>query len=98
MRGVPCNLLVFTLPRLHRQTHLVHLVNIASRLHIGKDVILQLGHGLKWVRYVLVLLNVADHFCRLCSLGKVDQVRLLDQRRDAIFDKGQISQVDACFG
>ena len=93
---VPCNLLVLALTRLNGQTHLVHFVHIACGLHIRQNVVLQIGYRLQWVRHVLILLNVADHLGRLCALGKVDQICLLDQRRDTVLDECKISKVNTC--
>jgi hypothetical protein len=92
---VPSNFLVFALPRLHAQTHFVHLVHIARRLHIRQDVVLQLGDGLQRVRHVLVLLDVADDFGSLGALGEVYEVRLLDERGDAVFNECEVREVDA---
>ena len=91
---VPCNLLVLALTRLNGQTHLVHFVHIACGLHVRQNVVLQIGHRLQWVRHVLILLNVANHLGRLCALGKVDQIRLLDQGRDTVLDECKISKVN----
>ena len=85
---VPCNLLVLALPRLHRQAHLVHFVHVACGLHVGEDVVLQLGDGLQGIRDVLVLLDVADDFGSFGALGEVDEVGLFDQGGDAVFDEG----------
>lgn len=93
---VPNNLLVLSLARLDLETLVVHLVDVSSRLHVAQDVVLQLGYGLERVADVLVLLDIADDVGRLRSLGEVDEVGLLDDGRDAILDKGQIRQVDAC--
>lgn len=91
----PRDLLILPLPRLDGQTLVIHLVHVARLLHVAQDVLLQLRHRLKRVRHVLVLLNVTDHFGRFGALGEVDEVRLLDDGRDAIFDESQVGQVDA---
>lgn len=93
---LPHNLLVFSFPRLNLQALVVHLVHVAGSLHVAQDVVLQLRHRLQRVGDVLVLLDVADHLGRLCTLGKVDEVGLLDNRRDAVLDEGKIRQVYAC--
>ena len=95
-QSVPCNLLIFSLARLHLQTCVVHFVYVARRLHVREDVILQLRHRLQRVRYVLVLLDVADHLGSLRTLGEVDKVGLLDQRGDTILDERQIREVHTC--
>jgi hypothetical protein len=41
----------------------------------------------------LVLLDVADHFGRLCPLGEVDQVGSFDERGYAILDEREIGEV-----
>ena len=38
--GVPCDLLIFSFPWLNAQTHVIHFVNIARRLHVREDVVL----------------------------------------------------------
>lgn len=69
-------------------------MHIACGLHICQNVVLQIRHRLQWVGHVLILLNVADHLGCLRALGKVDQIRLLDQRGDAVLDERQVSKVD----
>ena len=92
---VPHNLLVLPLAWLYLQTLVVHLVHVTGRGHVAQDVVLELGHGLKRVGYILVLLDVANHLGRLGPLGKVDEVGLLDDGGNAILDEGEIRQVDA---
>jgi hypothetical protein len=63
-------------------------------LHVRQNVVLQIRYRLQWVRHVLILLNVADHLSCLCTLGKVDQICLLDQGRDTVFNECQISKIN----
>ena len=93
---LPHDLLVFSLPGLDLQALVVHLMNVASSLHVAQDIILQLRHRLQGVGYILELLNVADHLGCLCPLGKVDKVGLLDDGRDTILNEGKIREVDTC--
>ena len=95
-QSVPCNLLIFTLSRLHLQTCVVHFVYVARRLHVREDVILQLRYRLQRIRHILVLLDVAYDFGCLRALGEVDEVCLFDERGNAVLDEGQISEVDTC--
>ena len=69
-------------------------MNIASSLHVGQDVVLQLRHRLQGVGYVLELLNVTDNLGCLCPFGKVDKAGLLDDGRDTILNKGEVRKVD----
>jgi hypothetical protein len=69
-------------------------MHVPCCLHVAQYVVLQLGNRLQRVSHCLVLLNIADYLCRLCALGKVDEVGLLDNGGDTIFDKGEIRQVD----
>jgi hypothetical protein len=92
--NIPSNLLILPLPRLHLQTHLIHLMHIPSSPHITQNILLQLRHGLQRVRHILVLLDVADDFGGLCAFGKIDQVGLFDDIWDAFFDEGEIREVD----
>ena len=69
-------------------------MNIARRLHVGEDVILQLRNRLQGVWHVLVLLDIAYHFSSFCSLCKVDEVCAFDERGDTVFDKCQIRKID----
>lgn len=91
---IPHNLLVFALTRLNLQTLVVHFMHVSRGLHIAQDVVLQLGNWLQRVAHVLVLLDVADDFGRLCPLGKVNQVRLLNDGGDTVLDKCKIGQVN----
>ena len=68
-------------------------MDIAGALHVLEDVILQFIHRRKRERDVLILLDIADDFCRLCPLGKVDQIRLLDDSGNTILDEGQVGQI-----
>lgn len=69
-------------------------MHVTSRLHVAQDVILQLRHRLQRVGHVLVLLNVADHLGRFRPLGKVDEVRLFNDGRNAVLNEGKIRQVN----
>lgn len=70
-------------------------MHIAGRLHIRENVLLQLWNRLQRVRYVLILLNVANDFGRLRALGKVDEIGAFDQRGNTVFDECQICKIDA---
>ena len=61
---------------------------IPCSLHIAEYVILKLRHWLKGIRYILILLDITDHFCGFGTFGKVDEVGAFDDRWDAIFDEG----------
>lgn len=87
---IPHNLLVLTLAWLDLQALVVHLMHISRSLHVAKDVVLQLGHRLQGVSHILVLLDVTNHLCRLCPLGEVDQVSLLDDGGYAILNEGKV--------
>lgn len=69
---------------------------VSSGLHVAQYVILQITDGLQGVGHVLVLLDVANDICSLCSFGKVDQIGTFDNRGYSIFNKGQVRQVDTC--
>lgn len=71
-------------------------MHIARRLHVGENVVLQLGHWLQRVRHILVLLNVTDNFGCLRALGEVDEVGLFDQGGYAVLDEGEVREVDTC--
>lgn len=92
----PRNLLIFPLPGLHIQALLVHLVHVSGGLHVAQNVFLQLGHRLQRVCDILVLLNVADDFRCLGTLGEVDEVRRFDKGWHTIFDEREVGEVDAC--
>lgn len=68
-------------------------MHIACRLHVAKDIFLQLGHWLQWIGHVLVLLDIANDFGCLRALGKVDKVRAFDQRGNTIFDECQVGEI-----
>ena len=67
---------------------------ISGCLHVAQDIVLQITDRLERVRHVLILLDVSNDISGLGSFGEVDQLGLLDDRRDAIFDERQVSQVD----
>lgn len=90
---IPHDLFIFSLTRFHHQTLVVHLVNVSSSLHVGQDVVLEIRNRVQGVWRVLVLLYVSDDLCSLCTLGKVDEVGLLNNRGDTILDKSKIGQV-----
>ena len=91
---LPGDLLVLALPWLDLKALVVHLMDVASPLHHTQYVVLQLWHSLERIRDVLIRLNLANDLGGLCSLRKVDKIRLLDRRGYTIFDEGQIGQVD----
>lgn len=93
IKGLPRDLLVFSLSGLHLQTPLVHLVDIASALHVLENIILKFIHGSKREWHILVLLDIANDFGRLCPLGEIDQIRLLDDGWYTVLDEGQIGQI-----
>lgn len=70
-------------------------MDITRRLHIAENVILQVADGLQRIRHILVLLDIPNDFGRFGTLGKVDQIRFLDDRRNAVLDECQVSKVDA---
>ena len=86
----PCNLLILPLPWLHLQALLIHLMHVTRSLHVAKDVVLQVHHGLQRVRDVLELLNALDDLCSLGAFGEVDEGSALDHGRDTIFDECQV--------
>ena len=93
---VPCNLLILPLPRFHAQALLVHFLHIGIHLlYCVEDVLLQLRHGLQRVRRVLILLNIADYLGSLGALGEIDEIRALDDGGDAVFDEGEVGEIDA---
>lgn len=69
-------------------------MHVTGGLHVLQNVILKLRNRLQGVRHVLVLLDVPDNFRCLGPLRKIDEVGLLDDRRDTIFDERQIGQVN----
>lgn len=91
----PRDLLVLPLPRLDGQAFVIHLMHVTRRLHVAQDVFLQLRHRVQHVGFDLELLNVTDHFGRFGAFGEVDEVRLLDEGWDAVFDESEVGQVDA---
>jgi hypothetical protein len=92
---LPRNLLVLALPRFNLQALIVHLMHITGLSHIAEDIFLQIGDRVERVGHVLILLDVADDFGRLGALGKVDEVGVLDNRRDSVFDEGEVGEIDA---
>jgi hypothetical protein len=94
--NVPHYLFVFPLARLHRETALVHLMHIPSRLHITQYILLQLWDRLQGVRHVLVLLYVTDYLGGLSPLGEVYQRRLLYDRWDPVLDEREVGEIHAC--
>jgi hypothetical protein len=58
-----------------------------------QNPLLEILNGLERIRYVLILLYVANDFGCLGSFRKIDQLRVLDDRCDAIFNEGKICQV-----
>lgn len=95
-RNIPDNLLILSFSRLNLQTLVVHLMHISRRLHITQNVVLQLGYWLQGVTHILVLLDITNHLSGLRSLGEVDEISLLDDGGDAVFDEGQIGQIYTC--
>lgn len=71
-------------------------MHVSCRLHIAQNVVLKLGNRLKRIWHILILLDVANHFRGLGSLRKVDQIAALDDRRNTIFNEGEICEVDTC--
>lgn len=92
---LPCNLLIFPFPWLYSQALIVHLMHIARCLHIAENVILQVSNRLQGIRHLLVLLDLSNDFSGFGSLGEVDQVGLLDDRRNSVLDERQIREIDA---
>jgi hypothetical protein len=68
-------------------------VHVARRLHMVQNPLLEILNGLERIRYVLILLYVANDFGCLGSFRKIDQLGVLDDRCDAIFNEGKICQV-----
>lgn len=71
-------------------------MDVAGCLHVVEDVLLQLHDGLQVVGHVLVLLDVADDLGCFGVLGEVDGGGFLDDGGDAVFDEGEVGEVDAC--
>jgi hypothetical protein len=89
----PRNLLFLTLSWLNLQAFIVHLVHVARRFHVVQNPLLEIRNGVERIRYVLILLYVANDFSCLGSFRKIDQLRVLDDRCNAVFDEGKICQV-----
>jgi hypothetical protein len=87
------NLLFLTLSWLNNQAFVVHFVHVARRFHMFQNPLLEINHRVERIRYVLILLYVANDFGSLGSFRKIDQLRVLDDRCNAVFDEGQICQV-----
>ena len=62
-------------------------MHVSCRLHICQDVILQVADGLQRIRDVLVLLNITYDIRGFGAFGEVDEIRLLDNGRYAVFDE-----------
>lgn len=93
--SIPRNLLVFSLPGFHLQAPLVHIMHVASGLHIAQNVVLQLRNGLEEVGHVLVLLDISNNFGGLEALVEIDQIgRCVG--RDTVFDERKVRQIDTC--
>ena len=71
-------------------------MDVARRLHVGEDVILEFGNGLEGVGHVLVLLDVADDLGGFGAFGEIDEVGAFEDGGDAVFDEGEVGEVDAC--
>lgn len=69
---------------------------IASRLHVRENVFLEFRNRLQWIGYILILLNITNDLCSLATFGEINEVRLLDLRRNTILDKSQICQINTC--
>ena len=90
----PRDLFVLPLPRLDLQTLLVHLVHIACRLHVVQYVILEIGDGLEWVGHILIILDISDNIGGFDALRKIDKVCAFDDRGNAVFNEGQVGEVN----
>ncbi len=90
----PCNLLILSLPRFDLQAPIVHLMYIASFSHVAENILLKIRNRIERVGYVLVLLYITNHLGRLGPLGKIDEVGVFDDRRNSIFDEGQIRKIN----
>lgn len=66
---------------------------VPSCPHVFQDPLLEIKYRVERVRHVLVLLDVADDFGGLGSLGKIDQLGVLDHRRNAVLDESKVGQV-----
>ena len=62
----------------------MHLTRVS---HVLQDPVLQLGHWVECIRRILVLLDFADDFSRLRSLREVNELAVLDDGCDAVFDE-----------
>ena len=71
-------------------------MDVARSLHVGEDIILEFGNGLKGVGHFLVLLDVADDLGGFGAFGEVDEVGAAEDGGDAVFDEGEVGEVDAC--
>jgi hypothetical protein len=89
----PRNLLFLALSWLNLQAFIVHLVHVARRFHMVQNPLLEIRNRVERIRYVLILLYVANDFGSLGSFRKIDQLRVLDDRCNAVFDEGKICQV-----
>ena len=58
-----------------------------------QNPLLEIRNRVERIRYVLILLYVANDFGSLGSFRKIDQLRILDDRCNAVFDEGKICQV-----
>ena len=94
MSTVPCDFLVLSLPRLHRQTLVIHLMHIPCRLHIAENIVLKFRNRLERIWDVLILLDITNHFRGFGSLCEVDVIGSFDDRWDAIFDESKICKIN----
>lgn len=73
-------------------------MDIARGLHVTQDVILEVADGFEGVGDVLVLLDVPDDFGGLGAFGEIDEVGAADDGGDAVFDEGQVGEIDTWNG
>jgi hypothetical protein len=61
-----------------------------------QNPLLEIRNRVERIRYVLILLYVANDFGSLGSFREIDQFCVLDNRCNAIFDESEISQIYTC--
>jgi hypothetical protein len=70
-------------------------MHVGRSLHVIQYPLLEIRHRAQGVRHVLILLYVSNDFGGLGSFREVDQLCVLNNGCDAVFDERQICQIDA---
>jgi hypothetical protein len=95
MLDSPGDLFILSLPRLNLQALVVHFMDITSLSHIAENVLLEIRDRVERVRHILVLLYISDDFGGFGPLGEVDEIGVLNDRCNAVFDEGEIGKIHA---